>query len=98
MSREASKKLFNRNRYEKRTEQVFCARSKKRVRKLVPTFRSQDLIDLVFEGFMSTLKGGHEPSNHEALCLVKVRAVLIRILNRKQKRRNPCDMFGRISF
>jgi len=51
-----------RSRYEKRTEQIFCTRSKKRVRKSIITFRTQDLIDFVFEGFRSTLKRFYESS------------------------------------
>jgi len=50
--------MIDRNRYEKRSEQVFCTRSKKRVRESVLTFRTQDLVDFVFEGFRSTLKVG----------------------------------------
>ena len=35
-----------------------------------PIYREKNLLDLLFGGFRSTLKGGPEPSNLEDLCLV----------------------------
>jgi len=52
MSRGALNTWLSRSRYEKRTEKVFCTRSKKRVRKSVLTFRAQDLVDFVFAGLV----------------------------------------------
>ena len=37
-----------------------------------PTYREKNLLDYLFGGFRSTLKGGPEPSNFEDLCLVNV--------------------------
>ena len=37
-----------------------------------PIYREKNLLDLLFGGFRSTLKGGPEPSNLEDLCLVNV--------------------------
>jgi len=56
MSSGALHKLRWRSRYQKRTEQVFCTRSKRRVRKSILTFRTQDLVYFIFEGFRSTLQ------------------------------------------
>jgi len=55
MSRRPLQKLPRRIRYQKRTEQIFCTRSKKRHWKSVLTFRTQHVLDSVFEVFRSTL-------------------------------------------
>jgi len=51
----ALKKLQRQRRYEKRTKLVFCTSSKKGVRKLILTFRIQDLVDFLFKRFRSAL-------------------------------------------
>ena len=49
-------KLLSQSRYKKWTENVFCSGSKRMVRKLDISFRTQDLIYLAFKRFRSTLK------------------------------------------
>ena len=50
MSRGALRKLLRRSWWEKRTEQVFCTRSKKTVRKSILTLWTQDFVDFVSRG------------------------------------------------